>query len=76
MLALAPLEVTGWTSALNASAATVAARWQLRAGAACYLATAQVAGAVLVTNDRELWQRGRGAVPVLTPDEWLAAAGG
>jgi predicted nucleic acid-binding protein len=76
VLALAPLEVTGWTSDLNASAATLAARWQLRAGAACYLATAQVAGAVLVTNDRARWQRGRGAAPVLTPDEWLAASPG
>jgi predicted nucleic acid-binding protein len=72
VLALPRLEIAEWTPALNASAATLAAERLLRAGDACYLATAASANATLVTLDLELQARGATTCPILTPDEWLA----
>ncbi len=72
VLALDALEVLPWSTALNASAATLASERLLRAGDACYLATAAAVGSTLVTLDVELQQRGTAAAQVLAPAEWLA----
>ena len=56
-----------------ADAANVAVTCSLRGADAVYVATARQAGSVLVTLDREMWERGSSVVEVATPDEWMAS---
>ena len=58
--------------ALAASAADVAASFRLRGADAVYVATARHVGAVLITLDGEVRERGGRAVDAATPSGWLS----
>lgn len=57
---------------LSEEAARLAAAQRLRGADATYVAVAARAGAVLLTWDQEMHDRGAAAAQTLTPDIWLA----
>lgn len=54
-----------------ATAANIAAVCTLRGADAVYVATARDAGAILITLDRELLERGASVVSVQAPSDWM-----
>lgn len=54
-------------------ASELAITYRLRGADAIYVAVAQEFGTILITWDTELLTRGRLAVPVITPTDWLVA---
>ena len=56
---------------LAADATDIAAACALRGADAVYVATSRIAGATLLTLDRELRERAQSIVAVRTPAEWL-----
>lgn len=74
LLRLSGVVVHPMDVAAAVSAATLAADTRLRAADGVYASVARQFGTTLVTLDRELVERAREIVPVMTPGMWLSAS--
>jgi predicted nucleic acid-binding protein len=60
---------------LSQQAADIAAEIRLRGADSIYVAVAKTSGALLVTWDKEMKNRGEAVIPTLTPDMWFREYG-